>query len=80
MNDVTKLDTLLAVGQGDAYILRLRRNAAEERATQEAASATFDPLAKLEGQITQWYSSLAPEHRAPNYLMKDLARRLRARP
>jgi hypothetical protein len=59
------------------YIARLRREAAELQAQRDAAaaSATFDPRAKLKGQITQWNSSLAPEDRAPNYLMEELARR-----
>jgi len=66
----------------DFYIRELRRKAAEERARQDAkaASATFDPRAKLRGQITQWYGSLAPEDRTPNFLMEHLASQLRATP
>jgi hypothetical protein len=62
------------------YIAKLRRKAAEERARREAEAAVHDPRAKLKGQILQWYSSLPPENRPPNYLMEELARWLRARP
>ena len=67
---------------GDSYISYLKRKATEQRAKQhaEAVAATFDPRAKLKAQITAWYDSLEPDARAPNYLMENLARRLRARP
>ena len=82
MTDMNDLTALLAAGQGKSYIERLRREAAELRAQRdaEAASGAFDPRAKLKQQITQWYASLPPEDRRPNYLMEDLARQLRATP
>ena len=81
-DDVTDLEALVAAIHRDSYIERLKRRAAELHARRdaEAASTTFDPRAKLKQQITKWYSSLAPEDCAPNYLMEDLARRLRATP
>lgn len=64
----------------DAYIARLRRETAERRAQRanDAASGAYDPRAKLKARILEWYSSLAPEARAPYYFMEDLARQLRA--
>jgi hypothetical protein len=82
MKDVTNIAALLTASQRESYLNRLRRQAAELQAKRdaEAASTMFDPRAKLKAQITAWYDALGPEDRAPNYLMEDLARRLRATP
>jgi len=82
MSDATDLKALLETSQGGSYMQRLRRQADELRAERDAAaaSAAFDPRAKLKRQIMEWYSSLASEDRAPDYLMENLARRLRATP
>lgn len=63
----------------DAYIARLRRETDERRAQRasEEASSAHDPRAKLKARIVQWYSSLAPDARAPHYFMEDLTRQLR---
>jgi hypothetical protein len=66
----------------EAYIQRLRREAEERRArrrTEPSATAT-DSRAELRARITRWYNALAPEDRAPRYLLEHLAPLFRCTP
>jgi len=66
----------------DSYIARIRRQTEAWRGqrTAQAAAVVADPRAALRAQVTQWYSALPLEDRAPRYLLEDLVKLFGATP
>ena len=68
---------------GETYIERLRRETEERRARRRAAPLPNSVDARrteLRAQIGRWWSTLAPEDRAPRYLLEQLAPLFRCTP
>jgi len=64
------------------YMARLRQETAERRAKRDAAAtaALLDPRARLRARITEWWSALPPEARAPRYSLEQLVPLFRCTP
>lgn len=64
------------------WLDNLKREIAEKRGKRVTipASNTADPRAELRARITRWWNTLAPEDRAPRYLLEHLAPLFRCTP